>query len=389
MSRIRANEVKLYKNAIKNGASQVTITGEVVLNENSFSLEASNGTFNWNKAFFGIDTKKDGAIYVESFGGYSTAFDNKIYVHGVVEEDGKRKDDFQAKWEIAWEDRLTESLFEEIGDMCFITVGIEKDKEGKVFYKKFLSSYDAIAYMYSKLQSGMKVRVKADVEYSKYEGRAQRKKILKSIYLVDVQEENYGAEFEQVIYIDKTSTDFKPDMNTGEISIMAKVPQYINKPKVNGVKQPVRGNCLFPASFVMDTNNEKADKLAKLMFGAQDKEVWYMTVIGKITKAGSTVEVGADVLPDDIKELVEYGALTEQEALEQVIGKVSKSEKWVITTPKIKKSKEGKPIVDINKVANTTDILVCTYEHMLASVGVAEEVDDEVMDDITALLSGD
>ena len=46
--------------------------------------------------------------------------------------------------EIAWDDRLDEDVLEEVGDLCFITVGLERGADGKVIYKKFISQYDAI-----------------------------------------------------------------------------------------------------------------------------------------------------------------------------------------------------------------------------------------------------
>lgn len=386
MSRIgKASEVKQYKNGIKKGASQIVITGEVVLGKEPFSMDNNSNGYVWSKTNIGIDTKTDGIIYADLNGGYGTQYDNKIYVHGVQEKDGQRRDDFQNRWEIAWEDRHTEALFDEIGDRCFITVGIERDKEGKVFYKKFLSEYDAVGYLSKNLEQGMKVRIRADLSYQKWEGKVTKRKSIRSIYLVEVDESSYGATFEQAIYIDKNATDFRADKETGEIFVSAMVPDYVNKPKVNGVKQPIKGNVLYPVQFVMDTKNEKAGLLAKKIFDAQGKEVWMLTVEGRITKAGSTVQVTTDVLTDDIKELIEYGALTEEEALEKVVGKTSKTEKWVITAPKIRKTADGKPYADIDKKTYTTDIMTHTYEHMLASIGVSDDVPEDV-DDIMDLL---
>ena len=64
------------------------------------------------------------------------------------------KDDFSddGRITVAWEDRLNENVLKEIGDMCFINVGLEKDKNGKTFYKNFLSEYDAIAYIKEHLE---------------------------------------------------------------------------------------------------------------------------------------------------------------------------------------------------------------------------------------------
>ena len=69
-------------------------------------------------------------------GGYGAERDNVIYVHG---KDENGKDDFSNKFTIDWEDRFDETILESVGDLCYLTVGIERDKGGKVYYKKFLA----------------------------------------------------------------------------------------------------------------------------------------------------------------------------------------------------------------------------------------------------------
>src|SRR5690606_25401921 len=104
--------------------------------------------------------EKHGVVYAEMMGGYGAERDNVIYVHGK-KDDGK--DDFENRFTIDWDDRFDEDILDEVGDMCFLTVGLEKDKNDKVFYKKFLSQYDAIVYIKENLTDGMVVNVKGNL----------------------------------------------------------------------------------------------------------------------------------------------------------------------------------------------------------------------------------
>ena len=62
--------------------------------------------------------------------------------------------------------------------MCFIQIGFEKTESGKVFYQKFLSEYDAIAYLNDHLHDGDKVYVSGTLKYSVYNGTTQVKKAM-------------------------------------------------------------------------------------------------------------------------------------------------------------------------------------------------------------------
>ena len=114
-----------------------------------------------------------GTVYAELMGGYGAERDNVVYVHGK-DEDGK--DDFENRFTIDWDDRFDEKILESVGDLCFMTVGLEKDKNGKVFYKKFLTPYDMIAYINENLEDGMVVNVKGQLKYSSYEGNVKVRK---------------------------------------------------------------------------------------------------------------------------------------------------------------------------------------------------------------------
>ena len=106
-------------------------------------------------------------------GGYSEENENVIYAHGK-NDDGS--DNFDEKIIVAWEDRFNESVLESIGDLSFITVGLEKTDKGNIFYKNFLSMYDAIDYVKKHLTSDMVVNVLGNLKYSTYNDVTQVRK---------------------------------------------------------------------------------------------------------------------------------------------------------------------------------------------------------------------
>ena len=126
----------------------------------TFKIDEKSEKSKWvyNSMNLGIDCgEKHGVVYAELMGGYSEENENKIYAHGK-KEDGS--DDFEKQSVVDWEDRDNEDVLEEIGELSFLTVGLEKTSEGKTFYKKFLSAYDAIAYIKEHLSEDMVVNVK-------------------------------------------------------------------------------------------------------------------------------------------------------------------------------------------------------------------------------------
>uniref|UniRef100_UPI0025A22B1B hypothetical protein n=1 Tax=Klebsiella pneumoniae TaxID=573 RepID=UPI0025A22B1B len=78
-------------------------------------------------------SEKYGTVYCELMGGYSEENENKIFAHGK-KDDGS--DDFEKQIIIDWDDRFNDDVLEEVGDLSFLVVGLEKTSEGKTFYKK-------------------------------------------------------------------------------------------------------------------------------------------------------------------------------------------------------------------------------------------------------------
>ena len=155
----------------KDWMANFSLTGTPKINADyTFKIDERSDKSNWiyNSMNLGIDCgEKHGVIYAECMGGYSAdnGKENKIFAHGK-KSDGS--DDFETQVIVDWSDRFNDSVLEEIGDLSFITVGLEMTDKKKVYYKKFLSSYDAIAYIREHLTDDMVVTVRGNLKYSTY-----------------------------------------------------------------------------------------------------------------------------------------------------------------------------------------------------------------------------
>lgn len=379
---------KKEKTELKKASAQFELLGEAKVNDFTFKIDEQSQKSDWvyNSMRLGVDCGDCGDIYAEMMGGYGSERDNVVYVHGVkTNDDGKEVDDWKNQYKIDWEDRFDEDVLAEIGDQCFIKVGVEKDSKGKTFVKKFLSEYDAIEYIKEHLEDGSVIRVKGNLEYSEYNESIQTKKPIQSIFVSKVDDrEKYTAKFTQTILVDKDSLE-KIDKDKNVFPISAYVVDYVNKPFIDGEKVEVKKNVVFSKNFEFRiTDEEKSTKLVNKLFKPKkSSQVYEVTVEGIITKgANANVELSLSDLPEDIQELVELGAFSEEEALEKCVGKQSSVESYVITNPQIRRVGEEKtPVIAFDKDKYNVDDLLF-YATAIAEATGKEEDDEEIPFDI-------
>lgn len=330
----------------------------------TFKIDEKSTNSNWvyNSLNLGIDCgERYGVVYAEMMGGYSEENENKIFAHGK-KDDGS--DDFDQQITVDWEDRFNDDVLEQIGDLSFVTVGLEKTSEGKTFYKKFLSAYDAIAYIREHLTEDMVVNVKGNLKYSTYNDNVQVRKNITSIVLSKVDDSaNYKATFTQTILIDKDSASLKADSidkDKGVMYVDARVLDYVKE--VNGVE--VKGQYPYNKKFefAMDFSNEAAckkimDKLFKVKKG-----ITQITFEGEFIEGGAVVTASWDDIPDDIKDLVEMGVYTKDEALAKCTANGSRERRMVLVKPQIKLVGDDKtPVIQRFEEKYTEEDLILDY----------------------------
>lgn len=357
--------------------SSFTLIGKPVINDYTFKLNERSEKSNWvyNAMNLGVDCGENfGTVYCECMGGYSEENENRIYAHG---KNDNGTDNYDKQIIVPWEDRFKDEVLEEIGDMSFITVGLERTNKRDVFEKKFLSAYDAIAYVNERLTSDMTVYVRGNLKYSIYNDTVQVRKNITSIKLcIDnktkeyVSPDKHKATFIQTILLDKDSASLKNiDKDKGVMFVDARVLDYVKE--VNGIE--VKGQYPYKKQFefAMNFSNEVAckkimDKLFKVKKGVSQ-----VTFEGDLVEGGAVVTATWDDIPDDIKDLVEMGVYTEEEALAKCTANGSREKRMVLKKPYIKlvgDDDKKMPVVQVFHERYTEDDLYLDYLYENKSV---------------------
>ena len=324
--------------------STFNLVGEVKLNDYTFKLNEKSEKSDWiyNSMNLGIDAgEKYGTVYCELMGGYgSERTNNVVYVHGK-KDDGS--DDFKNQYTIDWDDRFTDSILEDIGDLCFLTAGLEVDSKEKTFYKKFLTPYDLIAYCAENLKDGMVVNVRGQLKYTLYNGNLQCRKEINSIALSKAEPKDYKAVFTQTMLLDKDSvTKDSIDKEKGVINvdayILEKFKEYNGWDLTEGGK--VKGGAFVPLhkNFEYEINKDKPElttavinKLFKVKKG-----VTQISWEGQFVESGATVTATEADLTDDIKELIDLGLYSLEEALAKCTTGGTRERRMIIVKPSIR-----------------------------------------------------
>ena len=319
----------------KNWIASFMLIGEAKVNEDyTYKIDEKSEKSDWvyNVLNLGVDCgEKHGIIYTEMMGGYGAERDNVVYVHGK-KDDGK--DDFDNRFTIDWDDRFDEKILEDIGDMCFLTVGLERDKKDKVYYKKFLSQYDAIAYIKENLTDGTVLNVKGNLKYQLYNGNVSVKKEITSIVLSKVDDPSkYFARFTQTMLLSKNSIG-KADKDKGILPIYAKVLEYTKDYNGKEVKQFIPMSKTFEYELDL-TNRALVEKVVEKVFKVK-KGITEITFEGDFVEGGAVVTATEDDLPQDIKDLIDIGAYTLEEALAKCTLGGGKERRMLLRKPVIK-----------------------------------------------------
>ena len=349
----------------KEWSSRFTLVGEAKVNDFTFKMDQTSekSDWVWNQISLKVNCgEKHGDIDCELMNGFGSERDNIIYVHGK-NEDGT--DDFSNSYTIAWEDRFDESLLEDIGRSCFIRVGLEKTNEDKTYYKDFLTGYDAIAYMNENLKDGMVIKVDGQLRYSVYNGTIQCRKEISSLVLSSATPDKYRASFVQTMLLDeysctKDSLDKDKSVLTVDAYLLEKFKEYngwdlTDNGKTKGKFVPLRKTFEFAVDLTTDTGKKKVSAVlsSDKMFKVKKGTVTQITFEGEFVESGAQKQATLDDVPDDIKELMEMGIYSEEEALARCATNGSREKRMLVLKPTTKK---------VGDDDNKTTVLVYTPE---------------------------
>ncbi|MCD3321151.1 hypothetical protein G8V07_12610 [Clostridium botulinum D/C] len=335
---------------VKKGTAKFNLVGIASVNDYTFKIDVPSQKSDWiyNQMNLSVDCGDCGKIYADMMGGYGSERQNFVYVHGK-KEDGQ--DDFKKFFPLDWDDRSDETILESVGDMCFITVGLEKDVNNKIVYKKFVSQYDAVQYINDNLKDGMVVNVKGNLTYSTYNEKVQVKKDITSICLSEATEDKFKATFTQTLLLDVDSVG-KVDKETLTIPVYARVVDYVKE--YDG--QLVKTMLPLTKTFDIKVSKETVDNTKKMLkhFKAKKGTITTLTVDGRFSRGEiNTVTTSEDDIPDDIKDLIELGFIEKEEVLNKMAlanGGGNRPEQMIITNPHIKFTGEDTKMPTIDKL---------------------------------------
>lgn len=368
-------------NVLKKGKSNFYLMGNVVVNDYTFQIDEkgkSNSNYLYNRMSLNVDCgEKNGSINCEMFGGYDSLKPRDLFVHGK-NDDGT--DNFQDTFYIDWNNRNDPSTIKDLGDNCFIEVALEKDVNDKLIHKKFLSEYDAVEYISEHLKNGQKVYVTGQLRYSLYKVNKSIRKIV-AIQENENNKDNRRADFRQTVLLTKDSANASNiNKDKGVLYIDGYVVDYVSGYKDTDYK----GNVPIPVTyeFLLDMSDmKKTKKQIDVLFKVK-KKVTEITFEGSLVEGGKVSEIKYDDLDEDIKELVDIGVLTEEEACAKYTDG-SKEKRMIITKPATKKIEvDGVSRVAVDKTEEkySEDDLVVDLSEYLNN----EEITDEDLDSLDA-----
>jgi hypothetical protein len=389
----KKKEVKTNNLTKTEWTQRFTLVGEAKIGDFTYKIDAKSEKSDWvyNSINLGVDCgEKHGTVYCELMGGYGAERDNIIYVHG---KNADGSDDFKNQYTIDFEDRFDEDIIADIGDMCFTTVGLERTDKKDIFYTKFLTPYDTIAYIHDNLENGMVITVSGNLRYTLYNGTVQCRKEINYVSLAldkktkeVVTPDKYRATFTQTMLMDKdsctkSSLDKDKSALIVDAYILEKFKEYnghdlTDNGKIKGGQfVPLRRTFEFPVDLTTEAGKKKvqmvlsSDKMFKVKKG-----VAQITFEGEFVETGASVQTTVDDLPDDIKELIELGLYTEEEALAKCSGNGSRERRMLILKPVIRMvGEEG----DKKPVIQRTDEKFTDDDLLLDCLIPAEEEDEE------------
>lgn len=387
MARVKEKKVLEKKGWVQN----FILIGKACVNDYTFKIDEHSDKSDWIYNVINLDVdcgEKYGKVRSELMGGYGAGRDNVCYVHGK-KDDGT--DDFDNQYRLDWDDRFNEEYLKDIGDLCFINIGIEKDTKGNVVVSKFLQQYDAIKYLSNYLTNDMEIKVRGQLRYSMYQGNVQVKKEINSIYLKK-EDEKYMAAFTQTLLIDKYSVG-KPDKDkcvfpiTG--CVLEKFKEYNGNDLTDGGK--VKGGKFVPLrkgfeyEYDPDTDTERVKKGLALAFKAK-KGYSQITYEGIFVEGGAVVQATEADLTDEIKELIAAGLYDMDEALSKCTENKGKDRRMIIKRPLIKLvGEEGSKVPQVQIIENKYSEEDLQLDYLIAheDEDIEEDVDVEDQDEIS------
>lgn len=319
---------------LRSGVSRFSAYGKVSISADTFptdAVKAASG-YTYKRVSFPVSVGDNNTIYVQMMGGYSPK-------KPVIYARNTDNDPIEVNWDL----RTNENILENIADRSFVKVRLEKDADGKLIEKKFLSEFDAITYMADHLKDGQQVYIGGDVEYRHYNGQIQRSFNMTTVALDENEDRKPSAQLSQTYLIDNTSVDRDWEDQLEEkkqLVVNAYVPQYVGKHEGKQIKKTLA----FPQQFVLKATDENMDKrkaIVKRFLLTDEDVVRELSLLCDLVD-GYEESTGNVELSDDLKELIKLGFMTEEAAEKQMTIGGNRVRETVLVRPMLRRN-NGQP----------------------------------------------
>lgn len=346
---------------LRSGVSRFSAYGKVSISADTFptdAVKAASG-YTYKRVSFPVSVGDNNTIYVQMMGGYSPK-------KPVIYARNTDNDPIEVNWDL----RTNENILENIADRSFVKVRLEKDADGKLIEKKFLSEFDAITYMADHLKDGQQVYIGGDVEYRHYNGQIQRSFNMTTVALDENEDRKPSAQLSQTYLIDNTSVDRDWEDQLEEkkqLVVNAYVPQYVGKHEGKQIKKTLA----FPQQFVLKATDENMDKrkaIVKRFLLTDEDVVRELSLLCDLVD-GYEESTGNVELSDDLKELIKLGFMTEEAAEKQMTIGGNRVRETVLVRPMLRRNNGQPELMMADKYA--PEALV-----FLQAIMDDEEIDD-------------
>lgn len=371
-------------NQKKQTLGSFNITGYITVDDKTFEMnKAGKNNKNWIMNVFNpkVEDKEGKSMYMRFMDGFDKVKGKRIFA--------RTKDN--SNIEISFADRDKEALLEQLDDFSFVKVGLGKEKvkdeeTGKEYerwnFRKFITSYDAIALLKEVLEIGKtyKVRMIGNQKFNLFNGNMNRNYDLQTIYILpedDTSECDFG--FKHNILLDSESVNMDKWAEEGIANIKAKVYQKKNKDEYEVLEVPfvIRAN---------ENNKEKYENVIKKHLLVEEEGVIRRINIAGVYNCGYiSGKVEEEDLPEEIKEMIKDGIYTKEQIL-NMNSKKERVDELVIRKPVIRRIDGILKVDKSNDEFKPEDLENLVVETEDEEIEIPdEELDDELLDELESL----
>lgn len=254
-----------------------------------FQINAKTSTDKfYSQMTISLNCGKDRLSFAQLKGFADQGKEKGFYVHN--------KDNFaDAKW-INYEDRFSDTILEEISPRDYVLVGLERatNSEGHTYtiYKRFLSAYDAVNYIYEHIKDKMELKISGDITYTVGKnGEIYENKSIKKIILAYTNEcvgEHYCTFSERVFC---TAQTFAQAEKGGYYEL----PVYSNVNVRNAQTNTYETVSIPHKLYVSLLELPKWEQIKKIFFNiTSPTQVWIVDVNGHYSYSVETEEVNIE-----------------------------------------------------------------------------------------------